>query len=84
MGRGEVPLRVLLAQGEAATVVGKLGANVARLRPAFFKFVLGEGGQSQSGWLISVDFLGILKHGQLVDYTSLRTIIRRNGMTWRD
>lgn len=31
-GRGEVPLRVLLGQGEAATVVGKLGANVARLR----------------------------------------------------
>ncbi|CAJ1451970.1 unnamed protein product [Effrenium voratum] len=31
-GRGEVPLRILLAQGEAATVVGKLGANVARLR----------------------------------------------------
>jgi len=31
-GKGEVPLRVLLAQGEAATVVGKLGANVARLR----------------------------------------------------
>jgi len=31
-GRGEIPLRVLLAQGEAATVVGKLGANVARLR----------------------------------------------------
>ena len=32
LGQGEVPLRVLLAQGEAATVVGKLGANVARLR----------------------------------------------------
>lgn len=32
IGKGEVPLRVLLAQGEAATVVGKLGANVARLR----------------------------------------------------
>eukprot|EP00439_Symbiodinium_sp_Y106_P031691 s2784_g3.t2 len=31
-GKGEVPLRILLAQGEAATVVGKLGANVARLR----------------------------------------------------
>ena len=35
-GRGEVPLRVLLAQGEAATVVGKLGANVARLRPTCY------------------------------------------------
>ena len=31
-GKTEVPLRILLAQGEAATVVGKLGANVARLR----------------------------------------------------
>lgn len=29
LGQGEVPLRVLLAQGEAATVVGKLGANVS-------------------------------------------------------